>query len=156
MTVGPWKPIYIHAYKSRLFDMRVTSTVTDSYGVDVEVKASASHSAASSATIRFRKDKLVFTTRRKVPIGKDNTIYLRWSTFPKELGLWWPVGMGEQNLHTIDVELLDKDGNILDTQSKRVGFRRVEVVQDPVEEQEGRSFYFKINGIPVFCGGSNW
>ena len=155
MTVGPWKPIYVHAYKSRILDMRVTSTVTASYGVNVEVMASASHPVASSATIKFRKGKLVFTTQT-LPVDKESTINLRWSTLPKELELWWPVGMGKQNLHTIDIELLDKDENILDTQSKRVGFRRVEVVQKQLKEQEGRSFYFKINGIPVFCGGSNW
>jgi beta-mannosidase len=45
---------------------------------------------------------------------------------------------------------------MLATSHKRVAFRHAQVVQDPLEGQEGTTFLFEVNGVRVFCGGSNW
>jgi beta-mannosidase len=37
-----------------------------------------------------------------------------------------------------------------------IGFRRVRIIQDPLLDQDGRSFLFEINNVRIFCGGSNW
>lgn len=29
-------------------------------------------------------------------------------------------------------------------------------MQEPLQGQEGTSFLFEVNGVRVFCGGSNW
>lgn len=44
----------------------------------------------------------------------------------------------------------------MDTQERRVGFRTVELVQEPLTEQPGTSFFFRVNGRPIFAAGSNW
>jgi beta-mannosidase len=44
----------------------------------------------------------------------------------------------------------------VDTLTRKIGFRRIELVQDPLEGQKGTSFYFKINNKRIFIGGSNW
>ena len=41
----------------------------------------------------------------------------------------------------------------MDVQEKRVGFRRVRVVQDELEGQPGHSFLFEVNNVRIFCGG---
>lgn len=38
----------------------------------------------------------------------------------------------------------------------QVYFRTVELVQEPIIGSPGLSFYFRINGKPVFLKGSNW
>ena len=42
----------------------------------------------------------------------------------------------------------------MDVQEKRIGFRRVRVVQDELEGQPGHSFLFEVNNVRIFCGGS--
>lgn len=45
---------------------------------------------------------------------------------------------------------------MLDTLTRKIGFRRVELVQHPLEGQKGTSFFFRINNKPIYMGGSNW
>lgn len=73
----------------------------------------------------------------------------------KDPQLWYPTGYGTQPLYTIEAILLQK-GMKLDSCTKRIGLRRVRLVQQPLADAPGKSFYFEINLIPIFCGGSNW
>ena len=47
-----------------------------------------------------------------------------------------------------------KEGVKLDTWQKKSGFRRSELVQK--DDRYGQSFYFCINNVDIFCGGSCW
>ena len=68
--------------------------------------------------------------------------------------LWWPVGHGDPNLYTLKVDV-KKDGKIIDTGYRKIGFRKIEVdrSQHPVE---GNYFTIKVNNHSVFMKGGNW
>jgi beta-mannosidase len=68
--------------------------------------------------------------------------------------LWWPVGHGPQNLHTLRVAL-SVNGKVVGSASARIGFRRVRVSQGPHPEK-GRYFILEVNNRPVFCRGGNF
>ena len=76
----------------------------------------------------------------------------------RQLKLWWPAGLGEQPLYTVKLTVLDADGNVLDTQSARIGFRRVELIEAALEDERdpSRSFVFAVNGQRIFASGANW
>ncbi|XP_070547224.1 beta-mannosidase-like [Ptychodera flava] len=76
----------------------------------------------------------------------------------KEAKTWWPNGYGAQPLYGVTVELVCPAFGEKSTRNFKVGFRTVELVQEPLpkENSTGLSFYFKINDRPIFLKGSNW
>ena len=69
--------------------------------------------------------------------------------------LWYPAKYGDQPLYDLRATLYAGQ-NKCDTACKRLGLRRAEVIQRKLTDEPGTSFFFQINNIPVFCGGSNW
>jgi beta-mannosidase len=68
--------------------------------------------------------------------------------------LWYPRGMGPQDLYMVRWEF--KSGKkILAQGVLRTGLRSVELIQEP-QPDGGRSFLFSVNGRSFFAKGANW
>jgi len=70
----------------------------------------------------------------------------------KDYELWWPNGMGNQNMYEIKVKL--QSNNKFVTTSKRIGLREINLVTS--EDSIGNNFYFEVNKKPVFMKGVNY
>ncbi|KAL1195384.1 Mannosylglycoprotein endo-beta-mannosidase [Cardamine amara subsp. amara] len=66
--------------------------------------------------------------------------------------LWWPNGMGKQNLYDVSITVGVKGFGESDSWMQPFGFRKIESDIDIVTG--GR--LFKINGEPIFIRGGNW
>lgn len=66
----------------------------------------------------------------------------------KDIELWWPHGYGEQRLYEVSLASGEE------IKEKRIGFRRLELIND--EDEKGRSLFFRVNNVDIFAKGANW
>ena len=72
----------------------------------------------------------------------------------KNVRLWWPNGYGGQPFYYAKL-LLKRRGEVKDELMQRFAVREVELDQSAYDGLRNRCTV-KINGVPVFCKGSNW
>lgn len=67
---------------------------------------------------------------------------------------WNVVGRGAQPLYSVELIAYAGDGEVVDTVTRRLGFRLLELIQAP--DEIGASFAFHVNGARVWARGFNW
>jgi beta-mannosidase len=156
MTCGPWKPIYLELYHSRISDVTVQTTLDkDLQKAEVHVVLEVEGSAKqASITLQAPGGTLQALT---VPVEQN---IARASFHLQQPALWWPWTLGSANLYEVEALLYENLGqpqsDPVDNITKRFGIRKIELVQRPLPDTQGASFFFKINNIPIFAGGSCW
>ncbi|KAI1633483.1 beta-mannosidase [Biscogniauxia mediterranea] len=148
LTCGPWRPINLEIYESRITDLWCEIDVEKSLKTaNVTVYASI-EGDASKIRLDISLDGKSVASQH---IDADSSATFRIPD-PK---LWYPIRYGKQPLYTVKATI-EQNGEDIDSVSKKIGLRRAELIQRPLKEQPGTSFFFEVNGIPIFCGGSDW
>ena len=151
MTCGPWRPVRLEVYEARVEDLRVDYNIEQC--LERIRGCITANVEGSGSCVTFKaslNDKKVFEAVADI----DEDGKARVEFYINEAKLWYPRGYGEQTLYDISATVSCSEGRELHTLSKRTGFRRGELVQEP--DQFGKSFYFRFNDVDVFCGGANW
>jgi beta-mannosidase len=151
-TSGPWRPVYLEHYTSRINDVWAQSDVSgDLQRSRGTLFAAVDGSKAGDIVIISLSFDGQTAFENECSIGADGLAECHFEvTSPR---LWYPRGYGGQDYYQIKAVLM-RDGQVLHEQEKTIGFRTVELVQEP--DSYGKSFYFRINGVDVFAGGSCW
>ncbi|KIW18524.1 hypothetical protein PV08_02812 [Exophiala spinifera] len=155
MCAGIWRPARLEMYHARVSDLRLDVGVSDDYHfatIDATAEIESNSRTVPQLHAQFHvmlDGKLVSATN--CVADKDGKASIKLPILRPEL--WMPNGYGKQSLYTVSVTIAS-DNIPLHTTSRRVGLRKIELVQD--DDAHGKSFYFRVNGVDIFCGGSCW
>jgi beta-mannosidase len=151
VTCGPYLPVYLDAYTSRIEDLYVTSNISpDHLSADISVSVKLSKAYTESSV----QVQVLDALGTQVAVGETST---DGSCTFKVLkpSLWWPNGHGDQHLYTATA-ILSQFNDTLDTSSKKFGIRSIEVIQRPLSSEPGKTFMFNVNGRDIFAQGGDW
>jgi len=154
VSSGIWKPIEIHSWKVAYVDhMAVTPTVdngTPAFDLDIPIKGEVRGVTGVVRVAPSKGGAALF--ERVVTI---NGSHFKESFQVPGAEIWHPRGRGAQPLYEITFELLDSDGQLLESHSKRVGFRKVELDTSAISDSKNL-FAIKVNGERLWIRGANW
>lgn len=147
VTCGIWKPVYLEFHlTARIDDVRIEQRELTDNNAKIHVEVNIDQFRESPLEIEVNGTRKTIQSKNgKHTANVDFEI--------KNPELWWPNGSGEQKLYSIPIKLF-QNGMVIDFTYKTIGLRTVELVNEP--DSIGTSFYFKVNGKPIFMQGANY
>lgn len=151
MTCGPWRPVNLEIYSTRISDLYFRTNVDKSLK-NAELTATAEVDGdADSVAFRISLD----GEEKGMATAKVDRGVATVTFHVQDPQLWYPATYGKQPLYELTA-IVSANGVDLDSASKRLGLRRAELIQRNLNDTPGTTFFFQVNNVPIFCGGSNW
>jgi beta-mannosidase len=151
VTSGIWRPVFLEAWSDLKIDrIRMETQVANSKTATIKGKVFLPAGQAGKYVLAIS-----FGTQNQiVPVdfsGKAGQVEFGFEVpRPK---LWWTNGLGTPHLYPVKV-VLSRNDKLLDQEVFSFGIRTLEWIHE--KDAGGKSFYARLNGIPVFMKGANY
>jgi beta-mannosidase len=149
ISSGIWRKIGLVAWnEARLQDVAINQEHLTSGQVRLHLKVAAETSiqAIAHTTVSFQGH-LVAQADEKFTGSEAKT-----ELAINQPHLWWPNGMGRQDMYDVEVDVRTIHGLKLDSQSYRIGLRTIKWFAKTEKSQ----LTLSVNGRRFFAKGSNW
>ncbi len=182
VPIGMWRPVKLIATGPlRISHPYIRSKIISDSKAQCNIRVDVSNLSNQSKTteisgIIFEKDskKKITGFKKSINLEPNAVKTIETNLEVKEPKLWWPNGMGEQNLYLFNTEVCE-GSTLSDSMSAQFGIRELNLVDNENVEEFIKSMHqyvgnqyhlgkvvgsypwtFEINGKKMFAKGGNW
>ena len=146
VTAGIWKKVQLKFWNSaKIESVKYNQKILNETVADLDFIFTIFAEKSGKYQIKLGQKPFPFVLKKgqnvvKVPLSIPNPI------------LWWSNGLGVPHQYAFRFSL-EQNQQIIDVKQLKIGLRTIELIQE--KDQIGSSFYYKLNGKPVFMKGAN-